>query len=162
VALAFLLYVIVEIAAVAAVAWAIGIGWTILLLVAGAVAGALLARHEGAKAWRALSGRVRSGESPDAELTDGMLIGAGGVLILTPGFISDLAGFGVLLPPTRGLLRKRWAARLEGRSTKQPERNSRGRIVVDSEIVDDHARRKPRGSGPLGDTVLRRSRIRRD
>jgi UPF0716 protein FxsA len=162
VALALLLYVIVEIAAIAAVAWAIGIGWTILLLVAGALAGGLLARHEGGKAWRALSGTVRSGRSPQSELTDGMLVGAGGVLILAPGFISDLAGFGVLLPPMRGLLRKRWVARLEGRSTEQLERNSRGRIVVDSEIVDDHARRKPRGSRPLGDTVFRRSRIRRD
>jgi UPF0716 protein FxsA len=145
VALGFLVYVILEIAAIAAVAWVIG-AWTILLLVVGAVAGALLARHEGGKAWQSLHGVLRAGGSPRAELTDGVLIGAGGLLILIPGFISDLAGFGFLLPPTRGLLRRRWIARLEGRSPNPRTRNARGRIVVDSEIVDRSRPDKPRGT----------------
>jgi UPF0716 protein FxsA len=91
-----------------------------------------------------------------------MLVGAGGVLILTPGFLSDLAGFGFLLPPTRGVLRKRWVAKLEGRSPNQPTRNARWRIVVDSEIVDDHARQKRRGTRPLRGTVFGRPLFRRD
>ncbi len=159
-ALAFLIYVALEVAAIAAVAWAIG-AWTILLLVAGAVVGALLARHEGGKAWRSLNGALRAGGSPHAELTDGMLIGAGGLLILVPGFISDLAGFGLLLPPTRGLVRKRWIARLEGRSPNAPTTNSRGRIVVDSEIVAPSHDAKPRARArvsPLRAGMFRRPR----
>jgi UPF0716 protein FxsA len=164
VALAFLLYVVLEIAAIAAVAWAIG-AWTILLLVVGAVVGALVARHEGGKALRSFNGAVRAGGSPHAELTDGILIGAGGLLILIPGFISDVAGFGFLLPPTRGLLRRRWVARLEGRSPDSRNRNSRGRIVVDSEVVDParSASSRPRpGARRSPGGWLKRARTGRD
>jgi UPF0716 protein FxsA len=143
--LAFLLYVIIELAAVVAVAWAIGIGWTILLLVTGAVVGSWLARREWARAFRALSGTMRRGGSPEAEVTDSVLVGIGGVLILLPGFVSDLAGFAALLPPTRGVLRRRWLAAARRRSPGMARADMRGgHVVVDSEIVNDPRPPSPR------------------
>jgi UPF0716 protein FxsA len=137
VAVIFLLYVILEVAAVVAVASAIGFGWMLLALLVGAVAGSWLARREGRKAFQAMSTTVRSGGSPHAELTDGVLVSVGGVLIMLPGFVSDLIGFAFLLPPTRALLRRRWVSAIERRQPDLRTSRMRGRgTVVDGEVVD--------------------------
>ncbi|KAA9161145.1 FxsA family protein [Amycolatopsis acidicola] len=129
----FLLYVVAEVAAVWAVSSAIGVLGTLGLLIAGAFLGSWLARREGARAARSFMAAARSGKSPQAEVTDGMLIGFGGLLILVPGFLSDIAGLLMLLPPTRGVLRRAWLRRAERRMMNQPGRV----IVVDSEVVPE-------------------------
>jgi UPF0716 protein FxsA len=133
-AVVFLLYVVAEVAAVWAVNWALGVVATLGLLLAGAILGSWLARREGARAGRAFMATARSGRSPHAEITDGMLIGLGGLLIMLPGFVSDVAGLLLLLRPTRGVLRRAWLRRAERRVSA----STRGRvIVVDSEVVPD-------------------------
>ncbi|GAB2979103.1 hypothetical protein GCM10017788_16580 [Amycolatopsis acidiphila] len=84
----FLLYVVAEVAAVWAVGSAVGVLGTLGLLLAGALLGSWLARREGARAGRAFMAAARAGRSPQAEVTDGMLVGLGGLLILVPGFLS--------------------------------------------------------------------------
>lgn len=129
----FLLYVAAEVAAVWAVSSAVGVLGTLGLLLAGAVLGSWLARREGARAARAFMTTARSGRSPVAEVTDGMLVGFGGLLIMVPGFLSDIAGLLLLLPPTRGVVRRAWLKRAEKRMGRpQPQV-----IVVDSEIVPE-------------------------
>lgn len=134
----FLLYVVAEVAAVWAVSSVVGVLGTLGLLLAGALLGSWLARREGARAARAFMTTARSGLSPVAEITDGMLIGFGGLLIMVPGFISDVAGLFLLLPPTRGVVRRAWLKRAEKRmGHREPSV-----IVVDSEVVPD----KPTGT----------------
>ncbi|OLT38755.1 hypothetical protein BJF85_08785 [Saccharomonospora sp. CUA-673] len=145
-AVVLLLYVIAEVAAVWFVASAIGFLPTIGLLIAGAFVGSWLARREGGKAMRAFTATARSGRSPHEEITDGMLIGVGGLLILLPGFVSDVVGLLFLVPPTRKVLRKRW---LRAAAKRAPVGGAAGGpfgprmrsqvIVVDSEVVDDGA-----------------------
>ncbi len=71
-----------------------------------------------------------------------MLVGLGGLLIFVPGFVSDVAGLALLLPPTRTLVRRAWLKRLERRGPVAPRGfggglHRSGRvIVVDSEVVD--------------------------
>jgi UPF0716 protein FxsA len=84
----------------------IGAGPTILLLIADSIFGAWLMRREGSRAFRALSEALRSGRMPARELADGMLILAGGLLMLTPGFISDVFGILLILPFTRPVGRR--------------------------------------------------------
>ncbi|EIF01129.1 FxsA family protein [Saccharomonospora glauca] len=137
----FLLWVIAEIAAIWAVASLIGFLATLGLLVAGALVGSWLARREGGKAMRAVLDTARAGRSPLGEVTDGMLIGLGGLLIFVPGFVSDVAGLLLLLPPTRAVARRLWLRRLERRGPMTPHGfgsfSRSGRvIVVDSEVVD--------------------------
>jgi UPF0716 protein FxsA len=142
----FLLYVIAEVAAVWAVGSAVGVLGTIGLLLAGALIGSWLARREGAKAAQAFFATARSGRSPHNEVTDGMLIALGGLLILLPGFVSDVAGLLFLLPPTRSIARRAWLRRLERRGPLQPSpafghagpmRQPRGVVIVDSEVVSE-------------------------
>ncbi|HVW44380.1 MAG TPA: FxsA family protein [Amycolatopsis sp.] len=134
-AVVFLLYVVAEVAAVWAVSSAVGVLGTLGLLLAGAFLGSWLARREGARAARAFMTTARSGRSPVNEVTDGMLIGFGGLLIMIPGFLSDIAGLLMLLPPSRGVLRRAWVRRAERRMPPAYARS--GVIVVDSEVVPD-------------------------
>lgn len=135
-AVVLLLYLIAEVAAIWAVASAVGALWTIALLLAGALIGSWLARREGGKAIRALLVASRAGESGHKEITDGMLVALGGLLILVPGFVTDIAGLLMLLPPTRALIRRRWLHRIENRVVTGQSR-SRRVVVVEGEVVDD-------------------------
>ncbi|MBB4687364.1 FxsA family protein [Amycolatopsis jiangsuensis] len=134
-AVAFLLYVIAEVAAIWAVGSAVGVLGTIALLIAGAFVGSWLARREGGKAMRAFVTTAQSGRNPEKELTDGMLVAAGGVLIMVPGFVSDVLGLLFLLPPTRAVARRLWLRRAEKRAIRYANQRRGPAMVVDSEVV---------------------------
>lgn len=104
--LLFVVVPIVELYAIIQVGQAIGAGWTILLLIADSVLGTVLMRSQGRRAWLRFSEAVASGRPPAKETVDGALVILGGALLVTPGFISDLLGFSLLLPPTRALIRR--------------------------------------------------------
>src|SRR3979411_2355934 len=115
-AVMFLLYVVGEVTAIWAVGSAGGVPGTIALLLVGAVLGSWLARREGGKAARAFMETAGAGRPAHAEITDGMLVALGGLLIMLPGFVSDIAGLLLLPPPPRGVFRRRWLRRLERRA----------------------------------------------
>lgn len=97
---------LLEIYVIIQVGQAIGPWWTILLLIADSLLGGWLIRREGAKAWRGLSEALSSGRMPAKEIADGMLILAGGLLMLSPGFVLDLVGILMILPLTRPIGRR--------------------------------------------------------
>lgn len=129
-AVVLLLYLVVEVAAIWAVGSLVGPLWTIVLLLAGALVGSWLARREGGKAIRALMAAARAGESGHQQVTDGMLVALGGLLIFLPGFVTDILGVLVMVPPTRTLLRRAWLRRLE--RTVHVRRRV---VVVDGEVI---------------------------
>src|SRR5262245_63761782 len=83
---AFVVVPILEIYVIIQVGQVIGAWWTIALLIADSIFGAWLIRHEGRRAWLALSTALNSGRMPAKELADGGLILVGGTLMLSPGF----------------------------------------------------------------------------
>jgi UPF0716 protein FxsA len=97
------------------VAGAIGVLETVLLLILAWPVGAWALRTQGGAAWRRLSAAVSAGKSPGREALDGALILVGGLLLIVPGFISDVLGACALLPPTRALLRRQLARHLHSR-----------------------------------------------
>ncbi len=103
---AFLLVPIVEIYVILQVGHLIGAWPTVALLVAESVLGAWIVRREGRRAWRALTTTFREGGLPDRELADAALVLVGGVLLLTPGFVTDVLGFLFVLPFTRPVMRR--------------------------------------------------------
>jgi UPF0716 protein FxsA len=108
--LLFILVPIVEIYVIIQVGQAIGALWTIALLIADSLIGARLLSWQGRTAWRRFQEAIAAGRMPHHEVLDGVMIVVGGTLLLTPGFITDVFGLALLLPPTRALLR-RWAIR---------------------------------------------------
>lgn len=83
---------------------------TILLVILMALLGAMLVRVEGLRTLRQIQTSLARGQLPAEELIDGVLIFAGGILLLTPGVLTDLGALILLLPYTR-MHFKRWLRR---------------------------------------------------
>jgi len=83
---------------------------TVLLVILTAAVGATLARHQGLATLQRLQAALGRGELPAVELFEGVILLVGALLLLTPGFITDLAGFFCLFPATRRVLAL-WAMR---------------------------------------------------
>jgi len=101
----FLLLPILELYVIIQVGQAIGLVPTLLLLILDGFAGAALARSQGRNAWARFNRALAEGRAPARETLDGGMIILGGALLLAPGFITDIVGFALLIPPTRALLR---------------------------------------------------------
>jgi UPF0716 protein FxsA len=123
--LIFIVVPIAEIYVIIQVGQAIGALWTIALLIADSVIGARLLSWQGRSAWRRFQEALAEGRMPHNEILDGVMIILGGALLLTPGFITDLLGLFLLLPPTRAVIR-----RVLARSIRR--RGAVARVVVRS------------------------------
>jgi len=133
----------------------IGVWPTLLILVGEALLGAWLMRREGNRAWAALTAAFQTGRVPSGELADAALVLVGGVLLLLPGFATDVVGFLFLLPLTRPLARKVVAffiARQIGRMGLPAVRPGGGE-VIEGETVEDGTLGDPPAKGP-GSTVI--------
>ena len=141
------LYVLIQVGQV------IGALPTIVLLVVVSLLGAALLRREGPRTWRAFRDATQTGRVPAREVADGVLVILAGALLLTPGFVSDLLGLALLLPPVRALLRSRltaYAARRlvpglapprRSRWRRRPGRARRGSSrVVQGQVLDPRDR----------------------
>ncbi|MDP9385555.1 MAG: FxsA family protein [Actinomycetota bacterium] len=104
--LLFVLVPIAELAIIIQVGQALGVWTTIAILVADSVLGSLLMRSQGRATWRRFNEALQTGRVPAKEVLDGGLVIFGGACLLTPGFITDLFGLALLLPPTRAVLRR--------------------------------------------------------
>ena len=94
------LYVIVRVGEL------IGVAPTLALLLAGSMLGVLLLRHQGRGAWRRFNAALAARRFPGREVADALMIAAGATLLLIPGFITDVFGLILLIPPTRAIARR--------------------------------------------------------
>ncbi|WP_018132022.1 FxsA family protein [Effusibacillus pohliae] len=118
--LLFIVVPIVELYILIQVGKVIG-GWqTILLVLLTSGLGAYLAKTQGRTVWRRLQTELSLGRPPGDALLDGVCVLLGGLLLLTPGFATDVLGLILLLPPTRVPIKriaKRWIAKRLSRGT---------------------------------------------
>lgn len=101
----FIVVPIVELWVIIEIGSLIGVLPTIALLIADALLGSLLLRHQGRGAWRRFNEALAERRFPGREVADGLLIAVGGTLLLTPGFVTDIFGAILLIPPTRAIVR---------------------------------------------------------
>src|SRR3954469_14697934 len=117
-ALVFIVVPLAELYVIVQVGHAIGVWNTIGLLLLFSLVGAWLAKHEGIVVYQRVQERLARGEVPGNEMLDGFLVLTGGLLLLVPGFITDMVGLLVLFPPTRAmaraLLRRRFRVQVVG------------------------------------------------
>ncbi len=139
------LYVILEV-----VGKALGAPLTIALLVADSIVGALLLRSQGRTAWKRFNETMAVGKLPHREVIDGVLVIFGGAFLLTPGFITDIIGLLLLIPPTRAVVRKVVVTRLGSRIVVSAVgRAGRGRTEGRQDYdVEGTAHEAPRGDLP--------------
>jgi UPF0716 protein FxsA len=84
------------------------IGWapTILILVVDSLLGSVLLRTQGRSIWGRFNDALSQGRIPHREVMDGVLVIFGGAFLITPGFITDVLGLILLIPPTRTVVRR--------------------------------------------------------
>jgi len=98
------LYVLLKVGAI------LGAGTTLLILLSTGIAGASLARWQGLAILEKTQNEINRGMMPSTQLMDGLMILAAGILLLTPGFITDILGILLLIPWCRSLF-KFWLKR---------------------------------------------------
>jgi UPF0716 protein FxsA len=111
---------LVELAILVYLGTIIGALYTILIVVATGILGAFMARNQGLAALSRIRGSIERGIIPSNELFDGALILVGGLLLLTPGIITDIIGFALLVPQTRRII-GRWLRSLIRRRIQRGE-----------------------------------------
>ena len=104
--LLFTLVPIVELAILIEIGQRIGLGNTLFIVIFTGVAGAYLARSQGLTILKRMQGDINDGIMPTDKLFDGAMILSGGILLLTPGLVTDVIGFIALVPLTRHLIKK--------------------------------------------------------
>jgi UPF0716 protein FxsA len=136
--LLFLLWPIAELFVAFKVAEAIGFLLLLLLLAASWPVGTWALRSQGRVVARRLASAIAEHRAPTKETVDGVLVLLGGGLLLVPGFITDIFGLLLLLPPTRALARRGVVRNLRSRVVVQAVRFGAGRQAydVDSTAVD--------------------------
>jgi len=99
--LAFSLIPVIELYLIIKIGTAIGALNTIAVVLITAVVGAHLARMQGMQTMMRVRARLNAGDMPADEMVDAMIIFMAGVVLLTPGFVTDLFGLLLLFPPSR-------------------------------------------------------------
>jgi UPF0716 protein FxsA len=132
----FIVVPLAELYVILKVGDAIGLPLTLAILVADSVLGSVLLKSQGRAVWRRFNETMQSGRVPHREIVDGVLVIFGGAFLITPGFLTDIIGVLLLLPPTRAGIRRGLQRRLERRAVG---------------AASDAARARPRRRDPVGD-----------
>ena len=112
----FLLVPLAELYVIIQVGQAFGALNTIALLIIISATGAWLVKREGMSVWRRFQTQVESGQVPGREIADGVMILFAGALLMSPGFLTDVLGIALLLPPVRAVVRTAVMRRAERRA----------------------------------------------
>lgn len=147
----------VEIYLLVQVGQSIGVWWTLAILIGEALLGLALVRREGSRAWKALNDSFANGKMPTGELAETALILVGGVLLVLPGFVTDVIGLLFLLPFTRPLARKVLAffvARRLSRLGLPTTYVRRDATVIEGETVPNPQSSDDSGSSSSGPVII--------
>jgi UPF0716 protein FxsA len=146
-ALLFILIPILELAVLVKLGQTMGFWPTLTLVLGTGFIGAHLARSAGIKLLTHVRSEMGAGRVPSDALLDGLAILAGGILLLTPGLITDAGGIALLFGPSRRWIQARAKRWFEGQV--QNGRVNVGMLGPDGVIVrSDTSRRPPRGLDP--------------
>lgn len=115
----FICVPIIEIALFIQVGDLIGLWPTIAIVLLTAFVGASLVRSQGIQTLMSVQSRLQQGELPAQQITEGVMLAVSGVLLLTPGFMTDALGMLVLLPAPRAWLAKQLMQRVKVSSSAQ-------------------------------------------
>ena len=118
----FIVVPLAELYVILKVGDAIGPIWTILLLAADSLLGSVLLRSQGRSIWRRFNTALTEGKMPHREVVDGVLVIFGGAFLITPGFLTDIVGVTLLVPPTRAVVRRALIRRLGRRPSTRATR----------------------------------------
>jgi UPF0716 protein FxsA len=138
---------------------AIGLGWTLAIVIGTAVLGAWMVRSQGARAMLNLRTSFSNLQDPTEPLAHGAMILFSGALLLTPGFFTDFIGFALLVPAVRSAVYRYLRARInvqnfqmgpDGQQSRPSDPHGQPRDrVIDGEFKEVDPENPPQ-DGPSG------------
>ena len=141
-----------EIAAFVIIGGQIGVWWTLLMVLVTAIGGSILLRIQGFGLLNRIRSEIDAGRVPSRELVHGVMILIAGILLLTPGFITDAMGFALFIPQLRDALwafaRKRIRFEtvvMQGESRRSSYRDDDGTVI---DLDEDEFNRDPDDTSP--------------
>jgi len=135
----FILVPILELSLLLRIGSKIGFEATLAIILLTAFIGAILTRTQGSKALSSFRNALAAGKLPHREALDGLLILLAGAVLLTPGFLTDTAGFLLLFAPTRAAIRTRLSTYLKKRIQIIPpgtQQDPSGKQTGDTDFID--------------------------
>lgn len=139
------LFALVALAEMATFFWVgsqIGFLWALGLAVTTAVIGSILVRRAGISVFSRFRDKTSAGQVPGRELSDGATVLVAGAFLISPGFITDIMGFLLLVPGVRGFVYRRISSKLMSRVTVYTgpmtrRRSDRGEVIdVNGDVVE--------------------------
>ena len=122
----FIVVPLVELALLIKLGNAIGLWPTVLIVIATGALGAALAKSQGTRTVWTIRREMAEGKPPGESLVNGLLILVGGVVLLTPGLLTDILGFCLLVPATRKWFRSKLLEKLR----RSAERKAGGETTI--------------------------------
>jgi len=126
-----------EVWVIVQVGTSLGIVTTVALLIGVSVFGTALSKYEGVRVFRSFMSAIDRGEMPSRDIIAGACLLVSGLLFLVPGFVTDVLGILLLLPPVRGGLARFVLRRRSGRSNVRVVRATYSGPIVDVEVTSD-------------------------
>ena len=137
--LIFLIVPLIEIALFIQVGGAIGLGWTLAIVVLTAIAGTALVRSQGSQVLGQVKGSLENLTDPTEPLAHGAMILFSGALLLTPGFFTDAVGFALLVPGIRSAMYRAIRKRVNIETVQygsRPQRAPEDPTIIDGDYED--------------------------
>lgn len=136
--LLFLIVPLVEIALFIQVGGAIGLLWTLLIVILTAIIGTVLVRSQGLAVLNNLRNSVQDLRDPTEPIAHGAMILFSGALLLTPGFFTDAVGFALLVPGIRGWIFNSIKSRISVRAAgfERPQYENDKPDILEGEFED--------------------------
>lgn len=125
------LYLLLRLASIA------GIGTTILIVVSTAIIGSMLARQQGLLTWWRFRDALAHGRMPSNEIADGLMVIFAAALLLTPGLLTDVVGFTLLIPLTRQFIRRGLVSRISKNMSANTVVFRHGHDPIDQPSIDN-------------------------
>ncbi len=139
----FILMPLIELYFLIQVGQVIGAGWTIVAVIGTAILGAMLLRVQGLSTLFRAQDTLRCGQIPAIEMMEGIVLAISGLFLLTPGFLTDTAGFILLIPSARQWLIKKVLQQSEMRIYRQSEsQGTTETVIIEGEIIEQDKRLK--------------------
>ena len=136
----FLTVPLVEIAILIKIGKVIGAGYTIALVIGTAILGAALLRTQGISTLAKVQKNINRGQLPATELIEGLILLISGVLLLTPGFFTDMLGFLALVPILRQRLAQTFFVNFMQNRINIKQTNTRTGNIIEGEHWDSDSK----------------------
>lgn len=141
--LIFIIVPLIELMLLIEVGSVIGSAWTFIIIIATALIGTRLVKQQGFQTWGNIQQEMATGQLPAQSLFDGICILISGVLLITPGFITDTIGFLLVTPPFRAMMYQQLGSKIQVRAAGQFQQQGFGQSYEQQGQTYEHEPQSP-------------------